>query len=122
MDAPPAPNHGIRIELGPGRTVEIGGEFDAALLGSSRAYIDAELYAEHATNVRYGHSGLGKYSAEEARAVVGNENETLVVLRRDVSGGVFYRAYLITDFAHLERDEKTFQVLLSTFHEQNLPP
>jgi hypothetical protein len=122
MDAPPLPNHGIRIALGKDRAIEISGEFDAALLGSSRAFIDAELSGEHATNVKYSHSGLGKYPAEMANATVGGQFETLVVQRRDVSGGVFYRVCLTTDSAHMIEDQRKFQNLIATFNEQPLPP
>jgi hypothetical protein len=122
MNAPPAPNHGVRIDLGRGRAIEITAEFDAALLGSARAFIDAELSSEHGTNTRYSHSSLDKQPAEEARAMVGRECEILLVQRRDVAGGVFYRAYLITDGAHLAHDLRIFRGLLSGFHEQPLPP
>ncbi len=122
MSAPPAPNHGVRIDLGPGRAIEITAEFDAALLGSARAFIDAELSGEHGIKTHYSHSSLDKQPADEASAMVDGQDETLVVQRRDVAGGVFYRAYLITDRAHLAQDERIFHGLLSTFHEQRLPP
>jgi hypothetical protein len=79
MNTPPAPNHGIRIFLGPRRSIEVDADHDGALLGSTAAVADDAIEGQSPDRVSRSVSVLGGLPALTV-SLAGPEDRRMVVV------------------------------------------
>jgi hypothetical protein len=126
---PPSPNHGFLISASnPGTTAEVTyedprvigvfDEYDAAELGSARAYLDLELKSVPKKNVLQiqntvfqGLRGVHARYRVNAKETV-HLNESLIVFRKD---GLVYHLILQTTDNHYAADSALFAQIRSGF-------
>jgi hypothetical protein len=109
QDKPPNPNHGVILVLGERRSITVSAEYDAARLGTSRAYLDLLLRAD---------DNLGRTTLSETRAaghaawsaIVRQRDgvKRFLTIRRNEGGGINVALILETTASSSAEDSKTF--------------
>ena len=113
--AAPAPDHGVEVDLGPGRSLTVSAEFNAVGYPSLDALLDGELdTGRRAKPIR---TTLGGRPALRGEVSKGRSREIVVVRQdgRDVDG-INFIADLNTTAADERADERVLEEVLATFH------
>ncbi len=118
MNSPPAPNHGIRIFLGPQRSIEVDASFDSALLGSTTAVADDAVSSWPSKDATKHQTAMGGQPAEQV-TVTGPGNRRRVVIVQWAGQGqddaIVFTVSLETNSRDAVKDEHTFDAVLKSF-------
>lgn len=112
QDKAPNPNHGVMLVLGDRRVITVSAEYDAARLGTAKAYLDLLLQADQ----NQGHpivratrsAGHAAWSATIRQPA---SLRKFVAVRRSEEGGINYALTLETTASAADEDAKTFERL-----------
>ena len=114
--AAPAPNHGLRIDLGSGRTIDVSASFDAADYRSTAGLLTATVADYGQVTTRRSKVVLGSKPAEEARLEFGGVQKVIIAQRFGPAGdAVNIIVELTTDHPHARNDEAVMDKVLRTF-------
>lgn len=109
----PNPNHGVDLVLGDKRVITVSAEYDAAQLGSAKAYLELLLQAAevhgHPTMQVTRSAGRAAWSATVRQR---DSVKKFVAVRRSDDGAINYALTLETTSAMAVEDAKTFDRLV----------
>ena len=109
QDKPPNPNHGVVLVLGERRSITVSAEFDAAQLGTARAYLDVLLRADdHLGQATVRETRSAGHSAWSAIVRRPDGVKKFIAIRRAEGGGVNVALILETTASSAGEDSKTF--------------
>lgn len=109
QDKAPNPNHGVILVLGDRRVITVAAEYDAARLGTAKAYLDLLLQADH----NHGHpivrpTRSAGHAAWSATIRQPDSLRKFVAIRRGEAGGINYALTLETTASAAIEDSNTF--------------
>ncbi len=118
MNSPPAPNHGVRIFLGPRRSIEVDATFDSTLLGSTTAAADDAVSSWPSKDATKHQTAMGGQPAEQVMVTGPGDRSRVVVVQwsgQDQHDAIVFTVSLETTVSAAGQDMRTFEAVVASF-------